>query len=277
MYEFSVAVSIQRSVFCLIDVFAPACEVVDIHIAVLLALDVAHLHALCDADVDGLVDAVALVGFENLVVVVAEVDAGLPSPSAAYLPVVADGELHALVAHACAVEGRTLAVLSGDDDVGIVEARVVVGDIDVEGIVEELRFNTRLEALHRLGLGGEGVVFAARCSSRHGVGALEVEDGVRNGVTYFRIADAILQIADGLAELEEVGEDGVGSHAEISVVVLGIVGTAYESCLPEGAIPVHTVRSIYIYGILPSNLCGEEGGLVPVARFALRRHAVAAR
>ena len=153
-----------------IDVIAPACIVVDIHVAVLLALDVAYLHALCDANVDRLVDTLlVLVGFENLVIVVAEVHTGLPTPSVANLPVVTHGEFHTLVADACTVERRALTVLSADYNVCVVETGVVVSDVDVEGIVEELGLNTGLETLHGLRLRSEGVVFASRCTASYRV------------------------------------------------------------------------------------------------------------
>ena len=57
-------------------------------------------------------------------------------------------------------------------------------------------------------------------------------------------------------------------------MVLCIVCTTHEASLTEGTVPVHTVRTVHIYSILPTNLCGEEGGLVPVAGLALACHAV---
>ena len=169
MYKCTVSFIVQRTIFCLIYIRRPACVVVYIHVAVLLALDVAYLHALCNTDVDGLINAIFLVGFENLVVVVAEVHTGLPTPSVSNLPVVAHGEFHTLVADAGTVERRTLAILSTDDNICIVETGVVVSDVDVEGIVEELGLNTGLETLHGLRLRSEGVVFASRCTASYRV------------------------------------------------------------------------------------------------------------
>ena len=258
------------SIVCYI--VAPASEVRHIEVAVSLAYAIVHLHLTSGEALNHflVVAVLVLVGLLDLVVVVGEVDVGLPTPVLVDGPVVTEREFHTLVADETAVDGLRLAVHTCDIEVGVVHGGVVVGHIGREGVVEELHFQTRFKRFGLFGDGIEAVVCAGGCAASGCIRTHGVVHAVGNGVTYFRITQAILGIGEPFGQAEQLAQHGAGTETEVAVVVASTeVGE-----LLEHAVPVAAVGTVDVDHFLPTELCGEEGCLVPVAALTLARHAV---